>query len=252
MTNRHTRPIRRRPLLPLLAATALVALAPLAAQAQALTGSGKIASEARTLPEFHAIAQAGSIDLRVRQGGTQQVTVSADDNLLPYLETVVESGKDGAMLQIRWKRGTTLYTRSRVGVQVTVPRLTALRSAGSGDIVVEAFETPALELAMSGSGDVRLQGLRTDELNVRISGSSDVAGSGSAKKLGITIAGSGDVNLGELKADEVKVRIAGSGDAIVHAEQTLDVSVAGSGDVRYSGNAKVKSSVAGSGSVRQR
>jgi len=227
-----------------------LALVPLAGQAA--TGSGRAVTETRALPAFEAIALAGSIDLRVRQGTPQSVQVSADDNLLPLLETAVETTNQGATLRIGWKRGETVSTRSRVTVDVVVPRLVALSGAGSGDIVAESFETPALQVSLSGSGDVRLPGLRAGELAVRIAGSGDVSGSGQASKLTIGIAGSGDVKLAELPAEEVTVKIAGSGDAEVHARRTLDVSIAGSGDVGYRGEAAVRSSVAGSGSITKR
>ncbi len=226
------------------------------AAADTVRGSGRSATETRTVPDFQAIALSGSMDLVVRQGA-QTLEVTADDNLLPLLETVVEPGRDGATLQVRWKRGergsTSYYTTgSRVRVVVSVPRLSALVSSGSGDTVLETFNTPALRLAISGAGDARLQALSTADLNISISGSGDVAGSGSATRLKVGIAGSGDVRLADIKADDVQVSIAGSGDAVVHANKTLKVSVAGSGDVSYSGDATVSSSVAGSGSVKRR
>jgi hypothetical protein len=213
----------------------------------------------RTLESFEAISVSGAMDVVVRQGAQQSVQVQADDNLLPLLETVVESGRNGATLQVRWKRngggswwsGQNIYPRTKVVVTVVVPKLSALGLAGSGDLRVESFQTPSLQLSVAGSGDARLDGLTTDELGVRVSGSGDVSGRGKAGTVKINIAGSGDVRLSEMRADDVSVSIAGSGDAAVNAQKALSVSIAGSGDVRYSGDAQVKSSVAGSGTVRK-
>ena len=227
-----------------------LALAPLAAQA-ATSGSGHSATETRSLAEFQAISLAGSMDLTVRQG-PQQVQVQADDNLLPLLETSVESGKSGATLVVRWKKGENVYTRSKLLITVTVPKLSAVKASGSGDIHVEAFSTPALQLSLSGSGDAKLDNLKTDDLAVAISGSGDVSAKGMATKLSVSIAGSGDVRLTDLRADDVDVSIAGSGDAAVNAQKTLNVRVAGSGDVTYTGNAAVNSKIAGSGSVTRK
>lgn len=225
---------------------------PLTAHAASVSGSGKSSTETRSLAEFQAIALSGWMDLVVRQGATQSVQVEADDNLLPLLETVVESTGQGATLLVRWKRGQSLYTRSKVSITVTVPKLSALSTSGSGDIRVEPFNTPALKLSLSGSGDAKLQSLNTADFGISISGSGDVAANGSATKLSITIAGSGDVRLADLKSDDVSISIAGSGDAAVNAAKTLDVRIAGSGDVSYTGNAAVKSKVAGSGSVNKK
>jgi hypothetical protein len=237
---------------PLLAAlTVAPLLLPLPALALTL-GSGHAASEQRQVAEFQAIALAGSMDLSVRQGVQPSVQVQADDNLLPLLETVVEPGSHGPTLQVRWKKGQDLSTRSRVKVTVVMPRLAALTAAGAGDLRVESFTTPALKVSLVGAGDLQLNNLHTDDLVVGLSGSGDVAGSGKATRLKVSIAGSGDVRLGDLQADDVSVSIAGSGDAAVNAQKSLDARIAGSGDVTYSGNATLKSSVAGSGSISRR
>ena len=234
---------------PLLCCLALVpALVHLPSAAASLQGSGNSATETRNVAEFQAIGLSGSMDLVVRQGAVQSVRVQADDNLLPLLETVVDNNS----LQVRWKKGQSLNTRARVLVTVVVPKLGGLSVAGSGDVRLETFSTPALQLSLSGSGDARLEALTTDDLGIRISGSGDVTGNGTAARVKVSIAGSGDVRLADLRADDVTVAIAGSGDAAVNAQKTLQVSIAGSGDVTYTGNAVVKSSVAGSGSVKRK
>jgi Putative auto-transporter adhesin, head GIN domain len=243
----------------LCALAAAPAMWPVASQAASVQGPDTTATEVRTVPEFQAITLNGGMDLVVRQGLAQSVQVQAGEKLLPLLETVVESGSQGATLQLRWKRGSggwlggwnKVQTPTRVLVTVVVPRLTALSTAGTGDIRLETFSTPALQVSIAGSGDAQLQGLSTDELGVRISGSGTVSGQGTAAKTSVSITGSGDVKLTGMRADDVKVSIAGSGDAAVNAQKTLTVSIAGSGDVVYVGNAEVKTSVAGSGSVKK-
>jgi hypothetical protein len=220
--------------------------------AAAVVGSGTSVTETRPTGAFQAIALRGSIDLEVRQGDTISVQVQGDDNLLPFLETVVEPGASGPVLQVRWKSGQSLTTRSKTKVSIVMPTLSAIAGAGSGDIHVESFSTPSLKLSLAGSGDARLAGLQTEELSLSIAGNADVKGSGRATRLGITISGSGDVAFGELRADEVSVRIAGSGDAEVQAQKSLSVNIAGSGDVVYRGDAALKSSVAGSGTIRRK
>ncbi|MDO8420052.1 MAG: head GIN domain-containing protein, partial [Rubrivivax sp.] len=193
-----------------------LALLPLVGQSATQTGSGRVATETRSVSAFEALAVGGAVDVRVRQGAQQAVEVSADDNLLPLLETVVETTRRGATLRVGWKRGENVSTRSRVTVNVVVPQLSSLAGAGSGAMTVERFETPALRVSLAGSGDVELMDLRTGELNIGISGSGSVAGAGQATTLKVGIAGSGDVELAKLLADEVTVKIAGSGDSAVH------------------------------------
>ena len=219
----------------------------------ATTGSGKPATETRNVSDFEAIALSGAMDLVVRQGSKEAVEVTADDNLLPLLETVVESGSNGRTLHVRFKRGERVNTKGPIKVNVNVVKLSGLSAAGSGDIRVEGLKTPLLKLSVSGSSDARLNELTTDALEVRIAGSGDVQANGAAKALKVSIAGSGDVQMSALAADDVTVSIAGSGDAVVQANKSLGVSIAGSGDVQYSGTATaVRSSVAGSGQVTKK
>jgi Putative auto-transporter adhesin, head GIN domain len=239
------------------------ALMPQPGHAAESEAPGAITTQTRSLPEFQAISLSGSMDLVVRQG-PQQVQVTAGDKQLPLLETVVEEGKNGPTLMVRWKReagdrrwswrwnSNDWQASNKLRVTVTVPKLSGVWASGSGDIVVEAFSTPAFKVALSGSGDAKLNAMTTDDLAISIAGSGDVSGSGTAAKMTISIAGSGDVRLAELRADDVKVTIAGSGDAAVNAQRSLSVSIAGSGDVSYTGSPALKSSVAGSGSVSKR
>jgi len=229
-----------------------IALAPPSGQAATTT-------ETRSVPEFTAIATQGAIALSISQGPVASVQVTADDKVLPLIETVVEAGRRGPTLLIRYKRegsgwgwGSNNYNTGPVKVVIVTPRLTGLASSGSGDIRVEALKTPTLQLSVSGSGNTLLAALNTDELGISIAGSGDVRADGRSARLSVSIAGSGDVRLADLRSDEVTVKIAGSGDAAVQAQKTLNVSIAGSGGVMYAGDATVKSSVAGSGTVRKR
>ena len=216
-------------------------------------GSGREATESRPVADFEAIAVADSIDLVVRQGEKEALMLSADDNVLPLVETVVEAGQRGRTLVIRLRRGESVSTRRPIKATVDVVRLVALASAGSGNTTVGALKTPSLRLSLAGSGDATLDALTADALEVRVAGSGDVKGAGTASQVKLTIAGSGDVDLAALVAEQVTVSIAGSGDAKVTANQSLGVTIAGSGDVVYGGAVTaVRTSVAGSGSVARR
>ena len=237
-----------------LAALAVPAIAGLPALAlAAITGSGRERTESRTLAPFEAISVSGPIELDIRQAEHQALSLTADDNVLPLVEAVVEPGRHGPTLSIRMKRGTSVHTRSPIKARIDVVRLTALAAAGSGDLRVGALKTPSLNLSIAGSGDARLEGLATHSFETRIAGSGNVQAQGAAGRAVLSISGSGSVDLAPLAADDVTVSIAGSGDAKVTANKSLKVKIAGSGDVVWSGTAvDVKSSVAGSGHLTRR
>jgi hypothetical protein len=189
-------------------------------------GSGVPKTEQRQVGDFDTITLAGSAQVNVTVGPEVLVTVEADDNVVPVIETKVK----GDTLVI----SHTEQYDSKVGVKVTIT-------------------TPRLKgVALAGSGDINVNGISGDDFSASITGSGDITAVGATKRLDATITGSGDLKLAELQADAAKVTVVGSGDATVSASDELSVSIAGSGDVRYIGSpAKIDKSVAGSGSVRQ-
>lgn len=216
-------------------------------------GSGRVVSESRPAADFDSIAASASIDVVVRQAAKEAVTVEAEDNILPLVETVVEPSGAGKRLVIRFRKGESISTHKPVKVSVDVVRLSGLSMAGSGDVQVKTLKSPSFKLSLSGSSDASLSDLTIDAFELSISGSSDVVAAGRAGKVSISIAGSGDAKMFDLMADDVRISIAGSGDAEVHADKSLEVSAAGSGEVVWTGNAtQVKSRIAGSGSLTKK
>lgn len=211
------------------AAAAIASLGVAAAGAwTGITGSGKPMTQQRDVSGFHGVVLSMPGRLEIVQGTAEGVTLTADDNLVPEIETVVEGG----VLHVRFRRGLGATTRTRISVTVKAREIRSIGVAGSGDVVAAALDSPELSVRLAGSGDVKLGG-RAESLQVRISGS-------------------GDVDAGGFDTQRARVTIAGSGDATVWARKSLDVSVSGSGDVRYYGDPEVRSKVAGSGSVRRK
>ena len=188
-------------------------------------GSGVAASQTRDVAGFSGVELAGSNVVTVRVGGTQSVVVHADDNLLSRVTTQVRAGS----LVIGNTPGN-LRSRTPMSVAVTVPSLESLSLSGSGVLVVDGLDTPALTATLSGSGVLRA--------------------SGTAAKLDIALPGSGDAQLDQLVARDVHAVVRGSGRILVAATASLDASVPGSGAIIYSGNpTDVTTSVTGSGAV---
>lgn len=212
-----------------------------------LAASGKVVTETREATGFSGVRLALPGTVVLRQAGTHAVSVEADDNLLPEIETVVE--KDS--LVIRFRRGVSVTGRSTLRLLVTAPAFSALAISGSGEILAESLKSPQLSISIAGNGDARIARLETGSLTAAIAGSGDVKVAGRADDVTVKIAGSGDVVAGSLDAKRAKVSVSGSGDAELMVRENLSVSIAGSGDVRYHGDPEVTRKVAGSGSVKR-
>ncbi|KXK57266.1 MAG: hypothetical protein UZ07_CHB004000764 [Chlorobi bacterium OLB7] len=228
-----------------------------------IEGNGEVTSQSRTLEPFHSIVVEGSMDVRLAQGGEQQLKLQAEENLLPIITTTVENG----VLTIS---STESYcTTKGVTVFATMPEVRSVAIEGSGDVTAEgtivagsgagastgAGANPAtgkLTFSIDGSGSINAP-VQAGELRVSIGGSGDVFLKGSSKAFTAEINGSGDIAAGELLTEQCHVAINGSGDASVQATHELHVEINGSGDVAYAGNPPVlRTNINGSGDVVKR
>ena len=209
-------------------------------------GSGKVIEEVRPVTGFGGLVVNGPVDVQLKGSSTERVTVRADDNILPLIETRIEDGK----LVVGTTRGASFRTRNPLRVTVEFTSMSVLAVNGSGDVRADRLRAQLLDVTIRGSGDVAIDAVESDAVALLIVGSGDFTASGRAASLGVSVSGSGDVNTENLVARDVGILISGSGDAKVHATETLQVTIAGSGDVRYRGQPKVTKKIAGSGDVR--
>jgi hypothetical protein len=267
----------------------LVGLASLACSLVGCTfvhGSGRVGEEARRVSDLAGVSLAMPGDLRIELGDEESLRVEAEDNLLPYIETVVENGT----LKIRTPLGVILHPTEPIHLYLTAKQLDALAVSGSGVIEAPDLEAARLSLSVSGSGRIETGNLTADEIVARVSGSGRLEMAGG--KMGtcrVVVSGSGNVDLGDLEADTLgtevtgsgkvvasggqvaeqrvtisgsgkyeardlisaaaEIHISGSGKATVQASERLEVHLSGSGDVYYAGSPAVERSVSGSGSV---
>jgi hypothetical protein len=209
-------------------------------------GSGKEVTVARQVAAFSALRLDSSVDVQAHQGTAPSVTVHADDNIEPLIETVV----DGDTLVVRTKKGSGYYSHHKVMVDVVFTSLTAVQQRGSGDLHIDKISGPKFESSISGSGDLQIENAQVGAFTLSIAGSGDVVIAGTADEARFGIAGSGDINARNFAARKVNVSVSGSGDAHVNATEALEARVAGSGDVTYSGHPRdVSRHVSGSGSI---
>jgi Putative auto-transporter adhesin, head GIN domain len=216
---------------------------------KSITGSGVVKTEARQVSGYTGIGLSLPAIVTIRQGSKEGLTIEADDNFLPLIETVVERGS----LKIRTTEKNISFKGKSATLKIIVDviNIDHLSIAGSGDIVADTLKADKLKAAVAGSGDMKLNSLTVNQLKISIAGSGDFASAGNANEVEISIAGSGDVKADRLKAKTAKISIAGSGDIALWATDTLKVSIAGSGDVRYFGDAVLTKSVAGSGNIKR-
>lgn len=178
----------------------------------------------RDVKYFSVIRSHGPIDLHISIGNEFKVLVTAEETILPHIETVVDQAN--GVLEIDLKR--RVETCDVLMIQVTMPRIEAIASHGSGDIKVSHVSEDTLSIFNFGSGDISING--------------------AAIHCTIKNLGSGDIFAEKLNAQILDLHLTASGDMEVRCLEQLTYNLSGSGDLRVFGNPKVKSGkLSGSG-----
>jgi len=203
----------------------LLVLVLLASACTTVRGSGQLRTEERVVRNFSVVELQSRGKLIVEQTGSPAVQVTADDNLMPLIETANE--------------GDTLVLRVRPGVTFDGSRLTFRVTTGNNLAGVN----------VTGAGDAEVRNIDAETFRFRIAGAGAIQAGGMADTVNVVIGGSGDFNGLNLNAEQVTVNIAGSGDVFVNAAAQLDVTIGGSGDVFYTGEPAISRRILGSGVI---
>jgi Putative auto-transporter adhesin, head GIN domain len=209
-------------------ALALLAVVLLVPACSVTRGSGQLATESRPVSGFTKVELSGMGELAIEKTGTESLTISAEDNILPRLTSEVS----GDTLTLGAKPNTSIVPTKPITYSLTVKDLTGLAVSGSGSIHVPNLTTAALSIELSGSGTITASGTVNDQ--------------------DLEISGSGHYQAEQLMSKTTKAVISGSGTASVVATDVLDVKISGSGTLTYSGNPQIKQEISGSGKLIKR
>lgn len=194
----------------------------------AIQGSGMSKTEQREAKGFTGISFTGVGAVIVEQGESESVTVTADDNVLPLLETSVADGT----LNLGFKSGSSVNTKTPIEFRVAVKSLD--------------------KVSVSGAGNVSIKGLKTTRLEIRISGVGNVTAKGSADELDMSLTGTGNFDGAQFTVKKARAHCSGVGCAVVNAAEDLHATVSGVGSIEYLGNPAVTQTMSGIGKIRKR
>ncbi|NIG57715.1 head GIN domain-containing protein [Chitinophaga sp. Cy-1792] len=208
-------------------------------------GSGVSKTEDRSVSGFSGVSTSGVYNVVLTQGGAEAVKVEADDNLLPYIETVV-SGKS---LEIKTKNGVNIEPKSKITVYVTIKELKAISASGACKVTgTGTISGSNLGVELSGATLMNLD-IAMSKVNVDASGASRLDLTGKTGAVNVGASGAAIIRTEKLNADNVNVDASGGSVVRVNAEKALNVGASGGSSIRYSGAAKVNSSTSGGASV---
>ena len=176
-------------------------------------GSGIAKTEKRAVASFDSldVNYAGAIEVRSQE--QENVQISGDDNIIPFITTEVKNGT-------LYIRGTKGYSpQQKLQVIVSTPN-------------VKRF-------VFDGVGEANLSNIKNDRLEIVVNGVGGLSASGETKELDINLSGVGSVDAKNLHAVNVKANSNAVGNVDLYATGKLDVKASGIGEVNYYGNPKI-------------
>lgn len=209
-----------------------------------LEGNGDLRSEYRAASGFEKISSSGDFKVIVKPGDEYSIEVSAESNLLSYIETDVV----GSTLRIKTRGVHSLVKNYPVEIFITTPVLKGLSLSGSGLIKTDRFLNDDFKVALSGSGDIETE-VETAHIEANVSGSGTIRLSGEARSSELVISGSGKIKAFELPHSTCDAVISGSGNMYVNADEAINARISGSGTVFYINYPVIHTSISGSGGV---
>ena len=203
-------------------------------------------TETRDAKGFHAIALAIPASVEIREGASEGVSITGDDNVVPLIETKVANG----VLEIRWVDRGADVRPGKLDIVVDARTIDAITIGGTGRIHAASLSARSPNATIGGSGQIAVDNLDADALKATIGGSGQLLVAGRADKLEAAIAGSGRLSAEKLQTRNAQLALQGSPEATVRVKDALSVTVAGSGTVDYYGKPKVTQTIMGSGTIR--
>ena len=195
-------------------------------------GLGKVVTRERKTDSFTGLKVSSGIDVYLKQGNNEAVSVEADENLHEYILTEVRNG----VLNVYSEYNIREAQRKRV--YVTMKEVNSVKTTSAGDVYGESpINSDKLELSASSAGDIKLE-VNAKSLDVDISSSGDISLTGETDRLRADLSSAGDLNAYDLKSREADISVSSAGDANVNVSERITARASSAGDVNYKGDPK--------------
>jgi hypothetical protein len=215
--------------------------------ANRVRGNGKVITDERKTDSFNGINVSTGIDVYLRQGEKESISVKADENLQEYILTEVKGGvlhvyTESIIRKAKMKR-----------VYVTMKEITSLKAGSAGDIIGETQLKGDKIIIRSGSaGDIKID-LIARQVDINISSSGDVELSGEADIVEADLSSAGKLSAYDLKVKEADISASSAGDVKITVSEKLSASASSAAEISYRGNPKyVKAHSSSAGSIHNR
>ena len=213
-------------------------------------GSGKLQTENYNYSNFTRVEVSSAFKVEITPSSSYSVEVTADDNLLEY----VEVSKEGETLKIGLKTVTLLWPVT-LEAKITMPELRGLVLSGATRGTVSSFSsTKNLDIELSGASSLGLVDISAGDVKFNVHGASKVTGNivandtefnidgastaqlkGSAIGMTVDAEGASRVELAGFKVENVAIKLSGASTGTVNVHGRLDADLGEASKLSYIG-----------------
>ena len=232
-------------LLIVLSVIALVGAIPLTGCTSLVKGSGEMKTRDFTQSDFSEVKATDGIELKINYAASYNVTITADDNLLDYIQV---SQKDET-LSLGLKRAD--YVDAKVKAVITMPHIRKLSLSGGSTCNVSGFSSRAgVEFYLSGESAMAFAGMTVGDVTLEVADASKATGNITAGDVRLKASNGSTVQLGgaandltceadgssQLKLESFAAR---NGSITLSGESTAAVRLTGKMDVNLAKNSRL-------------
>jgi hypothetical protein len=237
----------KKPYLKILLLAAIASVAVLSScRFRCKKGSGDMITENRKVAEFSRLDIAGGFKVKLVQDSSQKVTITADDNLMKYIETEVSGDK------LTLKTTKNICSSGEITVLIGVRHLQELEGSGAVDLSAAGpLNIGDIRFHFSGATKVDLE-LNAGTVNTEGTGSTEIKFKGQAGIHNVEMTGSGNLDALDFVVGKYSIKTTGAAECKINVLNSLSVNTTGASDIEYRGNPKdVNTKKTGASSVKK-
>lgn len=207
-------------------------------------GSGYVLTQQRETGYFNSIEVAQQISVFIVQGELQPITVEADNNLFPYIKTVVRNGT----LKIYIADTVNIVKFADLNVLISMPSIATLYARQQSFIDASPQVWNVKNVVLDASSGSRIK-LAAKAVNIQVNAktSATIELKGHTEVLNAELKTAARLFAHDLDADKAELELATGAKAEVKVNAEIEYDLCGNARLVYKGNPKVTKSAVASG-----
>ncbi len=190
-------------------------------------GSGQFVTESRSVRDFDVIRVVAGGRAIVTQSDVESLNITAEDNILPLIESTVVSGT----LTVTFRPGAGSISSRGVTYHIGMRSIRGFNGAAGSSI--------------------EAHGIDTVDLEVHLSAGSTFIGSGTADRLGLELSAGSRVEAPALRSRVTTATLSAGSTALVRVSDSLSVIASAGSQLEYLGNPAVQTQTSSGSTVRR-